>query len=263
MRMNLQKRALIIIAFLLFLAVSLNTAVLTYISYERYKKAVLSRVVLSGESLITEIHKPLEFGILLEDIEGLNEKLGNLLTDEAIASSMIIDKEGKILFHNDSSYIGQSLKDASKPNVIDKKSIQEGGNFYNIDLPLKNAIGENVGILRLVVKATIFKKELYNLLLWATSISGISFLVFGSVIYLSISKFITKPIIEMEKIAKKISCGDLTESIKNVGKDEIASLSNTINNLASNLRDVIFKIKTLSSNVSDVAKKLQTRLKVF
>jgi len=44
----------------------------------------------------------------------------------------------------------------------------------------------------------------------------------------------------------------LTEIVKRVGKDEMASLSDAINSVALNLRDVLFKIRDLSKNVSAV-----------
>lgn len=251
MRMNLQKRSVFIIAFILFLALSINTAVLTYIAYNRYKQAVLAKATSVGEATTKEIGKLLALGTSLENIEGLNEKLKGLLEDKTIAYSMVLNKEGKILFHTDEASVGKAFRDSVTLKALDsnKALIQNWGSSYDISLPLLDAKGTNVGILRVGVKSAVIKKELYNLLVWTISISAVGFLLFAAIIYFSVSRFITAPIMEMEKVATRVSSGDLTETVKRIGKDEMASLSDAINSIALNLRDVLFKIRDLSKNV--------------
>jgi len=254
MKMNLQKRSVFIIAFILFLAISINTAVLTYIAHNRYKQAVLAKETSVGEAMIKEIDKVLSLGISLENIEGLNEKLKGLLEDKTIAYSMVLNKEGKILFHTDGASVGKVFRDSVTLKALDsnKTLIQNWGSSYDISLPLLDAEGRNVGILRVGVKAAVIKKELYNLLVWAVSISAVGFLLFAAIIYFSVSRFITGPIMDMEKVATRVSSGDLTEDVKRLGKDEIATLSEAINGIAVNFRDVLNKIRDLSKNVSAV-----------
>lgn len=254
MKMNLQKRSVFIIAFILFLAISINTAVLTYIAHNRYKQAVLAKETSVGEAMIKEIDKVLSLGISLENIEGLNEKLKGLLEDKTIAYSMVLNKEGKILFHTDGASVGKVFRDSVTLKALDsnKTLIQNWGSSYDISLPLLDAEGRNVGILRVGVKSAVIKKELYNLLVWAVSISAVGFLLFAAIIYFSVSRFITGPIMDMEKVATRVSSGDLTEDVKRLGKDEIATLSEAINGIAVNFRDVLNKIRNLSKNVSAV-----------
>lgn len=254
MKMNLQKRSVFIISSILFLALSINTAVLTYIAHNRHKQAVLSKDTSAGETVAREISKILAFGVALKDMEGLNEKLKRLLLDVTIDYSMILDKEGKILFHSNETNIGKVYRDPAtlKALASSQTLVQKWGIFYDISLPLKDAENKNVGILRIGVKSSVIKKELYTLLVWAVSLSAIGFLLFATIIYFSVSRFITGPIMDMEKVATKVSSGDLTEAVKRVGKDEIASLSDAINSIVLNLRDVIFKIKNLAASVSTV-----------
>lgn len=242
------------IALILFLAIAINTAVLTYISYNRYKQAILSKAVSVGETVTTDIGKVLAFGMSLENIEGLNEKLRGIIEDKTIGYSMIMNKEGKVLFHSDEKDIGSVFKDSVTEQAISANEtlVQEWEDFYDISSPLVDAEGKIAGILRIGVKASVINKELYKLLAWAAGIAVTSFLIFVAIIYLSISRFITDPIMEMEKVAAKVSSGDLTEKVEVVGKDEIASLSGAINSITINLRDMLLKIKDLSKNVSEV-----------
>lgn len=252
--MNLRNRPLYIIAAVLFLALVINAAVLTYISYNRYKQFILSKAVSEGGALSREIGKVIALGISIENIGGLNEKLKNLAMDKAIDYSMILDTEGRILFHSKEEYVGKAYKDPGTLKALASKETytQKWGNSYDISLPLFNTEKEKVGILRVGIKSSIIKKELYDLLSWSIGFSILGFLLFAAIIYFSVERFITGPIVDMEKIATNISAGDLTEKVEGIGKDEIASLSNAINSMSANLRDVILKIKKLAYDVSSV-----------
>ncbi len=254
MKLNLQTRSVLLIACILFLAISINTAILTYIAHNRYKQTILSKVSSSGEAIKEEIAKVLSLGLSIENIEGLNEKMKRALLDRTVGYAMILNKEGRILFHSDEGDIGKVFKDPEtrKALTADENLIRKWADFYDIDIPLKDAEVKNVGILRIGVKSGVIQKELYTLIIWAAVISVLSSLLFSTVIYFSVSKFITGPIMDMEKIASRISAGDLTQTVKRVGKDEIASLSEAINKMGTHLRDVLLKIKTLAENVSSV-----------
>jgi methyl-accepting chemotaxis protein len=255
MEMNLQKRFILITAFIFFLVLSINIAVLMYISYNRYKQAVLSEVASVCEVMTMRIDRILAQGMSVDKIEGLNESLERQIGDNIISYYMILDKEGKILFHSDEKSVGKTYKDSTtlKALASDKTLIQKWDSFYDIASPLIDAKGKNVGVLRIGVRSAVIKKELYNLLVRAVSLAAISFLLFAAIIYLYVSRFITVPITEMEKIATRVSSGDFTENVKNVGKDEILSLSGAINSITLNIREAIVRIRNLTANVSSVA----------
>lgn len=254
MRMNLQKRSVLLIAFILFLALSINTAVLTYIAYNRYKQVVFSKVVSVGEAVIKDIEKVLDLGLSIDDIQGMNERLKSMVDDKTLNYAMILDKEGKIIFHSKEDKAGMVYRDSATLEALSTSStfIQKWGNFYDISFPIVDAEDRSVALLRLGIHSSIVKSELYNLIVWALGIFTGFFAVFSAVIYLCVSRFITNPIIEIEKVASKVSSGDLTRTVKVLGKDEIASLSEAVNNMALHLKEIILKIKNLAQNVSIV-----------
>ncbi|MCG2722588.1 MAG: methyl-accepting chemotaxis protein [Thermodesulfovibrionales bacterium] len=254
MKLNLQTRSVLLIAWILFFAISLNTAILTYIAHNRYKQTILSKVGSAGEAMKEEIAKVLSLGLSLENIEGLNEKMKRAVLDSTVDYAMILNMKGRILFHSDEGDVGKVFKDAATLNALSAGGnlVQKWGDFYDIVSPLQDAEGKNVGILRIGVESGVIQKELYTLIFWAAILSALSFLLFSAVIYFSVSKFITGPIMNMEKVATRISAGDLTQTVKKAGKDEIASLAEAINSMGLNLRDMLFKIKNLAENVSSV-----------
>ncbi|MBI4823374.1 MAG: HAMP domain-containing protein [Nitrospirae bacterium] len=250
--MNLQKRSILIIGIILFLAIGINTAVLTYIASARYKQAILSKAISVAEGVSNGIEKVLMLGVPIEAVDGLNEKLMGLLEDKSIGYAMVTDMRSTVLFHTEEKRIGQKLDDviSLKATASPATLIQEDRAYYDISLPLKDADDKQVGSLRVAVKSAVIKKALYRLLLWALGISTFSFLLFLGIIYFSVSRFITAPISDMEAVASRIAGGDLKEKIKVKGKDEIASLGNAINIMAENLRSIILKIRDTTAGIT-------------
>ena len=255
--MNLKKRAILMIVGILFLAISMNTAILTYISYKKYKDTVLLNAISVSKSLIKEINVVLSFGEVIENA-GVNEKLQALTVDETIGYAMVLDTKGNIFYHNDKEYLGKIYKDSQtlKAMSSEKMLIQKWGSYYDIAIPLITDQGGKMGIFRIGVESIAINKQLYKLLLWSVGITIPCFLLFGAIIYFAIARFITDPIMEMEKVAIQIASGDLTMKVKQTGRDEIATLSEAINKVALNFNTVLLKIKTLVKNVSSVAENI-------
>lgn len=250
--MNLQKRSVLLIAAILFLAISINTLVLTVFAYSKYKEAVLSQAVSVGSGMKTQVDKVLVLGVALDSVEGLSEKLAELTKDPKFGYAMITDSKGKTLFHSDEAKVGKELNDPATRKTLsaDSMMIELSEDHYDIALPLKNPDGGKVGVLRVGLKSEVVTKQLYNLLISALLAAALCFLGFLLVVYFLVAKFMVKPILDMEKVASLISSGVLTEKITTVGKDEIASLGKAINNMADNLRDIIGKIRETSSSIS-------------
>lgn len=253
--MNLQKKAVFIVAGILFFIICINTAVLTFIASEKYKNAILARTSALGEGLQKDLTKVLSLGVAIESLEGINEKLRDVTSrDRAIGYAMITDGAGKVLFHSDPSLVGQELKDNVSRNAatMDKTLVQSAGSFYDISFPLLNAEGKVTGALRIGVRKTTINSQLYQLLLWALGVSLLCFLLSLLLVYFSISKFITNPITIMEKAADKIASGDLSCEVSVEGRDELASLGNAVNRMVANLKDMLSKIAGITNSVSDV-----------
>ena len=262
--MNLQKKAILIVAGILFFIIGINTAVLTIVAFNKYKLAILSKTTAIGESIQRELSKVLNLGVPLESFEGLNEKLAELISrDNTIGYAMVVNTTGNILFHNDKNSIGNELKDKASLEAVssDKMLIQKTDSFYDLSFPLLNAEDKRVGTLRIGLKLKVINTQLYELLSWALKISLLCFLLSLVLVYFSISKFIIQPIMTMERVADRIASGDLTYVIEVKSQDEIASLGNAINTMTVNLKDVISKIGNISNSVANVTSNIASSSK--
>lgn len=259
--LNLQKKATFVVAVVLFVILGINTTVLTYIASNKYRQAILAKTQAVGEGLQRELAKVLNLGVPIDSLEGVDAKLKEMVTnDKAIAYAMVTDAKGKILFHNEESNAGRELKDAASLRAVSQKEelVQTTDSFYDLSFPLLNAESNIVGVLRLGVKLETIRAQLYQLLMWALGISGFCFLLSVALVYGSISRFITRPIRAMEKVADRIADGDLTHVIGIKGNDEVASLGKAINRMAFNLKDMLGKIRNITDSVSDVTSNIAT-----
>lgn len=253
--MNLQKKATFVVAVILFFILGINTAVLTYIASNKYRQAILSKTQAVGEGLQRELGKVLSLGVPIDSLEGVSSKLKEIIAnDKAIAYAFVTDPKGKVLFHNEENNTGKTLTDAASLNAVSSKQelVQVTGSFYDLSFPLLNAEDKIAGALRLGVRIKTIHAQLYEILMWALGISGFCFLLSTALVYGSISRFITRPILAMEKVADRIADGDLTHIISVKGKDEVASLGQAINRMAFNLKDMLGKIRSITDSVSNV-----------
>ncbi len=264
MNLNLEKKAILIVALILFFIIGINTSVLTYVASDKYKTAILSKISVVGESLQQEMKKVLSFGISLDSIEGINEKLGELVNNNSsIGYAMVINADGTVIYDHEGQNMGNRMTDevSLKAASSRKNTVQTDGSFYDLSFPLLDADESLVGALRVGVKIEAIRSQLYTLLFWAIGISCLCFLVSISLVNFFISRFITRPIIDIEKAAQKIASGELTHELELKGNDEIALLGKAINSMAFSLRDIISKIRTITDSVSYVTSNIASSSK--
>ena len=261
MDMNLQKKAVLIVAVILFLAVGINTAVLMFNDYSRYKDAILSKSEAIGEAMQRELLKVISLGVPIDSLEGVNEKLRDMVaSDQSLGYGAVTDGAGKVLYHNTAAQIGKKMAALASPQTAEKNKVQvtTAGEFYDLAFPLPDSEGKLVGSLHVGVRSSVINSQLYQLLVWAVMVSAVCFILSVGLVYFFIARFITTPILSMERAAEKISRGDITSSIAVRGKDEIASLGRAINQMAVNLKEMISKIGAMTNSVSQVTLDLQT-----
>jgi methyl-accepting chemotaxis protein len=257
--MNLQRKAIAIVAALLFLIIGINTTILITNMYGKYKHAILAKTAAAGQGMQDDLEKVLMLGIPIESFEGVSEKLSDMKKrDEGLGYALITDAKARILFHSDESQIGKKLKAGSSQVLAssDNMRLLTTDSFYDLSFPLANAEGAIGGNLRLGIHKAAINAQLYKLLLWSLGASFAIFLLSLLLVSYSISRFITRPIISMEKTANKIAFGQLTSEIDVHGTDEIASLGNAINSMTFNLKDVLSKIRRITDSISDVTSQI-------
>ncbi|NJD56277.1 MAG: HAMP domain-containing protein [Nitrospirae bacterium] len=253
--MSLQNKAIALLAAILFLILGLNTTVLTGVASKKYKQAMLTKSSAIAEGMQKELGKAVNLGIPVESLEGVNEKLAELVgRDKGIGYAMVTDVKGKILFHNKADEVGKELKDPVTNRVLASKThlVQDADDYFDLSFPLMTADNKVAGYLRAGIHTREINSQIYELLVWALGISVVCFLTSIILFYVAITKFIARPIVEMKTTADAIAGGDLTAELSVRGEDEVASLQKAINDMAFNLKDMLSKVLNITNGVTTV-----------
>jgi methyl-accepting chemotaxis protein len=252
---TLQRKAVFIVSVILFFTIAINTIVLTYISFGKFKKAIHAKTEAVGVGFRSDLDKALGLGIPLYALDGLDAKLSELAErDKSIGYAMIIDASGRVLFHQDTAEKGKILEDTVTREILSAKRdlIQSGKVHMDHGFSLRDADEAFVGALRIGLRSRAVKSQLYELLSWSVVISLLCFLLSLMLVHFSISKFISGPIRTMESAANQIASGSLISKINISGNDELASLGNAINSISSNLKDMIASVRSIVTRVNHV-----------
>ncbi len=238
---NFKTRFVLTTVLLLFFALSINTAVLTYIASDRYKNAVISKVAAVGKGMLEEIIFSLSMYIPLMLIEGINDKLALLVSrDQDIAYSMVADTKGKIVFHNDISMIGKETENMFPVGNAssDKPEIREKDEFHEILFLITDMKNEPAGMLCIGMKNNSLYSQIYRLVLWAAGISSIILFIAG-IVGLLFAHRIVRPI---EQIAEE---QDKSAESVSRASEQLASSSRSLSEGVS--QQVLFQEETFSA----------------
>lgn len=256
--MNLRTQAVFATGGILLVALVLNTLLGMYSTAGKYREAVMGRTTALAEGIKKDIDKIIGFGLTLDSLEGMAERLDALQDSEPdISRVMIQDTAGKVLYTTDRSLERSVLSDQETRRALsaDESLVQE----YKVDgkdqiekvIPLFGPNGRKIGVFRIAVRAAAVNRPLRDLLVQSLIVAALSFAVATFLVSLFMRRTITDPVSTMAGTAAKMAAGDLSQHVEVTGKTEMASLGSAINGLSSGLRDMIGRMNQMSVGLAD------------
>lgn len=232
-----------------------------------YKEAMSK----GGDVIVTDPYKSKTTGNVVVTIAKQNEDKSGVIGIDLIINDIVntskmvnIGKEGRVAIYNKEKHV--IVHPSKKPGEKIEKSLekelyqQDAGHFkgslngeeQNVIFTTHEKTGWKIaGIMptKEIIQAAepIFYKTL--------TVIGISLLIGGILIYFIISSIIA-PLKQLVISSKKISEGDLTESVEVYSTDEIGQLGSSFNEMATSLQNVISQIHTSSSHVAASSEEL-------
>jgi len=255
---NLKARAVLVTAGILFLVILINTLVNIYFATSQYRESLFARTTTLAEGIRKEVNKAVGFGLSLNALEGMGDKLRGLTeVDRDLSGAMIMDPEGRVLYASD-----RSLENTIQSDAASKKTLaavepmvhsytDSVGRHYEKVIPLISPDGRKIGVLRISLREDAIDRQARVLLLWSTLAGLLSFLVAMVLVYLFMDRGITKPITEMAHAASQMAAGDLSREIQVKHESEISALGGAINTMSSNLREMLHKINATGDGLSE------------
>ena len=145
------------IALMLALTLVAGTAMTTVLSLHKFERILAdlltSRFEFVANNLRLDIETQMDLGLVLANLENINEEMVNLLDDEQILSIEIFDESGTVIFSTDPSFIGdlvaenwlflwQVNRNKSSWSLLEKDAGVVGAG-------LKNNLNQDVGSIAL------------------------------------------------------------------------------------------------------------------
>lgn len=265
---SLRFKIIFITVVILIFSIAVTTLVNTYVFSQEQTDVLQSRTLIIGQGIKSQLDRLLELGIPLEELEGFDKQLQNAVnTYEDVTYAMIVNPDGKVLFHNDPSQQDQMITEVTvleavqrEENVVQFYSDQTG-QFYDVFIPIFDRSGTHGGAIRLGFPIELVTQKTNRLIIFSGAVALVSLGVAITVLIFALSAWVTNPLAKLLTAIQGIKSGEmkLAARVEINSRDEIGELATAFNTLASQLSH---SIDTLEDQVRDRTTELALSMEV-
>jgi methyl-accepting chemotaxis protein len=188
------------------------------------------------------------------------EKLAEIVNKTKIGKEgypFIIDQTRKIVVH-------PTLKAGTESNnpQTDRMFSAPSGAFsymYEEEKKEKEMVYETNAVTGWKIAGTFYKQEVVdaaNPIFYKTMLILLLNIVIGAILVYFIIRSITKPLVNLVQVSKKISEGDLTQEVQIVRDDELGALARSFNQMSASLRSLIMQVRETAEQVAASSEQL-------
>lgn len=256
--MSLKTRTAFFITVILLAVVCLSTAVIFRSMAPRLEGSLLKSTSLVGELLVADIEQKLEEGHPMERIEGFSGKLALMANrHEALSYLYIADIGGVILY--------ESGNMPTKADIARKRSVESanfngraeysilesaGSRFHDIALPVFSG-SKPAGFVHLGLDSSRLYSLAKGIIPFFLFVVSAGFAAAAFLVTLYVNRFISEPLKNLLRSARKISGGDLTPPDLIDREDEIGQMSREFRITVENISSIINHCLETSRNLEE------------
>ena len=254
---------------------------LVYLNISKQTKSLKEELHFSGKAVSDSIYAGLKYPMSTGRGEVVEKQLIDIKSKLEGIEIYICDFDQKIVYATDKKTIGNSvsdfihnekavnsLKEMLKTGRTLKEVFEERAskNIIHIEpIPNEHRCHHCHGSSREVLGALITKQSADKVYAAIGSLRnkniGIAIVAICILIvmsYLLVQKLVTNRVRYLEHIAEKISQGDLSLYIKEMGKDSIGKLANSIKTMVERLRELVSQTTNAAEQVSSACSQVST-----
>jgi methyl-accepting chemotaxis protein len=209
-----------------------------------------ARAVYNGSTLIGVMSIDISINTLIDMVN--QEKIGES------GYAILIDNTGKYIAHPDKEYIGQDITQEDYYKEMTKLG-DRGTVHYEFEGQEKVLSFITSPTTGWKIAGTVYNAELAQkgqAIIKPILISLLLIVAVAVFISVIISRRITKPIQALQHSMKKVEEGDLSVAIPISRQDEIGKLSESFNQMTSQMNVVMQKVMKISTDVTDASQTL-------
>lgn len=217
----------------------LVTGVITTV---REKETLEDELRKRGLALVCDLARFMARPVLGNDLPSLRRFVNHSMEQEYVRYVIVLDKDGKVLMHNDLAEVGKVYTDALSVAAI--RSTVPGhtgvhatkGEELHCDMyaPIQIS-GVSLGAVRLGYSHFAIEKEIAHARTQILIIGLLTTIAGGVVAYL-VARFITLPIVEITAATARVADGGPSTPLIIARNDEIGALTQAFNKMTDDLR---------------------------
>jgi len=249
---NVRSKIILISMVILFIALGSNTLVNSTVFTREFSVALKNRTFLMGDTLASQLERVLRLKIPLHNIVGFEEQCRELSEKfPDIAYAMVVDLDGKILFHNDPNYHGRT---SALPAVFLSTIRTENSNhhhskktdgFFEFIIPVHDLHGDIVAAAKIGYPESVIAAKIRPMVMNSLWVS-LFFLLLGMIsLFGSLNRWVNKPLAKLMAVIQKNrrNGADTVQLAQINSNDEIGELAVTFNQMITEMNDSQQKVK--------------------
>ena len=200
----------------------------------------------------------------LQQRMGLTRLVNQLVAEGSVIAIRVLDKN-MITVEYAEKFRDNKLPEPTETDLADwRKLVSEGRTESSLEASLLKVvapIGEEGGELKggailVTLPTDHVQAAIQNRIRLATVVSGLVLLL-GSVIAIFCAKTISRPIVDLTEMTRRIAGGDFTQSIAISAKNEIGALAASFNEMTRRLNESIENLKETTAAKERIERELQ------
>jgi signal transduction histidine kinase len=259
MGLGLREKTIAITTSILLLTVGLNTLIGTHVFQANYATAIASESHVIGLNLRSQLQRILQLGIPVQDIEGFDQQCRDIVaTHKDVAYAMILQTDGRVLFHSDLGRDVLQLQDARLLRAVAQKrealcpADLDGQSYDNTILPIDNSVRDGLGTTVVIgVPTELVQSKTRRLMLLGLGTGLASSVAATILLLLALSASVTRPLAQLLTTIRQISASsDLSKRVEITSHDELGVLAGAFNRMTEDLQRTTTSVNNLNREIA-------------
>jgi signal transduction histidine kinase len=265
-RLSIRAKIILITISILIITFAANALVNGITFGERYGRVLESESFFVAQSLKLQLDRLFNLGLDLDGIVGFERQCQDVVDDyEDVAYALVMDREGRILFHSDSTQQGQLVTDQAVlkalmgSDPVAQEIMLDGVGYLDTLLPLFDDNARPIGAIRVGAPTSRISQQTSQLLIRFTGVALISLVIASALLVVTVTTLVTEPLHKLVNVIQRIRAGsDLSARVMVASSDEFGQLSLAFNDMLSNLQQSQFRIEQYAQDLEQKTASLET-----
>ncbi len=262
MTLSVRVKITLICIAIVFIAVGASTTFDSVFFVRQYSRALQARAFVIGKVLESQLNRLLHLKIPINNLVGFDEQCCDLVAKHRdLSYAMVVDLNGKILFHNDPSRRNKVLSDPNLLSAIkgsenvSQTYSSDGAQFHDFVIPVFGLHGEHIAAVRIGFPSALVSEKTKSMVSLSISLALLSLGIGVVLLVLALRMWVTNPLSKLVTAIQDVreKGADSAPLVQINSKDEIGQL-------ASHFNQMMVEIKESHQKIKNYTEQLETKI---